>query len=843
MKMTDLLSQNLNVVYEWEEGRRAPIYGKLDSSVSKSLYLYLKFKFRKELYVHQAEAINAAIEGRHVGICTSTASGKTMCFSVPVFEELLKDQDSRALFIFPIKALSNDQMVKLKQMASGLGLRDVVHKFDGDVKGTEREEAIKKGRILVCTPDVLHYTLLRENNKAEFDNFFKNLKFVIIDECHVYNGVFGSNFAYILRRLRQVCLRKYSFPQFIMASATIGHPDEHFFNLTGIRDIKIVNNDGSPSFGKKYLFLEGARDVFLRDEIIKKIILLIQKGRQFIVFLHTRKEVENLYLELKQRFARAAEYVKPYRAGYEPEDRKGIEDSLRCGTLKGVFSTSALELGIDIPDLEVCMLIGLPGAKSSFLQRVGRVGRVSAGEVYVFKTNNAYDDYYFKHPEEFLHKEPEPNIINLCNRQLMLAHFACARAEAPSFDQPDFSDEIFPREFIEIVDRIRDFDFPDEILYCSAPHFDIQIRNISDPIYKVIVGNQPDDPSIGTISYSQLLREAYPDAAYAHLGRKYRVKRISYTKKDVYVSQRCSHSAVTKPICEVYVKERPTASYSVKSWPGVSIASTSLGIYESVKGYVEKKGDEKIQTYYKQPLMRYFVTQGSVVGLKLPGKIDYAGIQGVATVFENTFPLLYPCSSSDIGSFARTRGEDEAKIYLFDNVAGGLDITTCTMNMFPDLLKKAIENICGCSCGVEGCIKCIIPIGWHSYLANGNKESTLAVLQKIEKSIREHEVSVAEKRAEKMALNGQKFGQPMLAEGSVIFTGKCEEGVVVSSKSFNSSDINDRLYNIKVYGQVKSFLGRSLTLIQGGIELWCTSCGQESIDSLEERCPMCNARL
>jgi DEAD/DEAH box helicase domain-containing protein len=836
------LSDNLKVIYSWEDKQRKPVFGKINCSVHAKILLYLKFRLKKELYRHQVEAISAAIEGRHVGICTSTASGKSLCFAVPVLNQLLQNKNSRALFVFPIKALSNDQLEKLKKMALDLGLGDIVRKFDGDVNGPERQEAIRSAKILISTPDVLHATLLRDNNKKNFQEFFQNLKFVVIDECHIYNGVFGSNFAYVLRRLRQLCLRKNSDPQFILASATIGEPEKFFHSLTGINDIKIIAADSSPSHGKKYLLVEGGKNAFLRDEIIAFIIQLISKGTRFIVFSHTRKDVENLYLELKRRSDRAAERIMPYRAGYESADRKRIEDSLRSGTLVGVFSTSALEVGIDISELEVCILLGLPGSKSSFLQRVGRVGRGGPGEVFVFKMNNAYDDYYFRHPEEFFKKVPEPNILNLLNRQLMLGHFSCARTEAPNFDEPGLSGSVFPVEFIRIADRARDFDFPDEIFYSNSPHFDIQIRNIADPVYRIIAGDHADIPPMGTISYSQLLREAYIGAAYLHMGKKYLVQKISYTKKAVFVSPRCSYSRVTKPICEVYVKERPTTHLTVKSWPGIICSSTSLGIFEYVRGFIETGDKDKKETYYQQPLMRYFVTRGNVISLKMPGEVDYAGVQGVATVLENTFPLLYPCTQSDINSYAWTKGSDEAKIYLYDNVAGGLDITVNIMDLLHVLLNKATEKIINCNCGNEGCINCIVPTSWYSYQAYGNKESTLSLLRRIAENTQKNSGLFAEKQ-DVPAGGKQKYGKPMLTEGSVVFTGKCEEGVVRSSQVFVSGDIVDRIYNIKVNNREASFLGRSLTLIQGRIELWCTSCGQESIDPMEQVCPTCKVRL
>ncbi|MFZ3129823.1 MAG: DEAD/DEAH box helicase [Desulfosporosinus sp.] len=226
------------IIYDYLDSSRQGLYRKAPEALDSRLKLYTRFKYPKGLYYHQEECINSLLAGRHTALCTSAASGKSLGFSYPAMQEILGNSRARALFIYPIKALANDQIAKLKTLATDLGLNpELVRKFDGDVHGKDRLEALKMGRILVVTPDVLHTTLLRQNDEPLYSEFFEDLTLVILDECHVYTGVFGSNMAYVLRRLRQICRKKGSNPRFMMASATVGNPQEHLIHLTGIKDI------------------------------------------------------------------------------------------------------------------------------------------------------------------------------------------------------------------------------------------------------------------------------------------------------------------------------------------------------------------------------------------------------------------------------------------------------------------------------------------------------------------------------------------------------------------------------------------------------------------------------
>ncbi|ADG81930.1 DEAD/DEAH box helicase [Thermincola potens] len=850
-----LLGLNGNILFEHDEPEKPAKYSKLPEGLATSLNLITKFEFPKGLYAHQAKCIDSILQGKHTAICTSTASGKSLCFSYPVISEMLKNKKATALFIYPVKALANDQIRRIEQLAKKVNLNpSIIKKFDGDIHGEERKDALARGRILVATPDVLHTTMLRENNKEEYARFFANLRYVILDECHVYSGAFGSNMAYVVRRLRQVCKRNGSDPLFILASATVGNPHRHLSKLTGLENITVIGekDNGSPFYGKKYIMTE--TDGNVETFVLKLIKGLVNGEGKFLVFCHTRQEVEHLFLQLKRRDMEIEHYIKPYRAGYESGDRLGIENALRSGELKGVISTSALELGVDLPDLDICVMLGLPSTKCSLLQQAGRVGRAAQGTVVIIKTRNAFDNYYFNHPRELFEKPLEPLVLHLENRPLMIAHYACARAESGNFDNPGLDMDIFGEPFIRLAHKIRDFDFPDEILYVQQPHFDVQIRCIDDPSYNIIIGYDPQAPPIGKITYSQILREAYPDAVYLHMGKPFRVKGLSHSKKAVFVDARCSFS-LTKPKAEIFVKERHCSSGGmVKKWHDLlEIRQTSLSTIEKVTGLTEFHGKNKSEHRYKQPLMRHFVTEGVIISLRGLNHISHSAVVGLATALEHSYPMCYPCAREDIASYAWTRGNEEGHIYLFDNSAGGLALTWAALDNFARLLELTYNTVANCSnCNnnpeQNGCINCVDANRWYTYNVHSDRSAVLGLLGEIQRITESVEPRVfvtgsVQKIREKYATDEKKqYGRTMISSGSLVFTGRHQEGFVVSSQPFKSS-VDDRLYDISVDGTIFKFIGSSLTLLKGTVEKWCLNCGEEAIEYSEENCPVCGVKL
>lgn len=540
-----LLSQSGYVITDkHEEPARQARFSKGPEVLDAKIAEYLNNQFNGNLFIHQAQAIAEVMEGKNVVLSTGTASGKTLSFAVPVFNFLMRDSRAKAMFFYPTKALAGDQLRSLSDMAVALGLGKIVYRFDGDVHEPERREALKKGRLFICTPDVLHATILRRNEDPEYDALLANLALVILDECHVYSGAFGSNMAFVIRRLRQVCKRKGCDPCFIAASATSRNPGKHLEMLVG-KSFTVIDEsmNGSPHSGRQFLMVKPQRE---DDEecVYLFISKLVDEGKRFIAFCHSRRMAELFYYRLVERFPQLKQKVMPYRSGYEPEDRRLIEESLREGTLTGVISTSALELGIDLPGLEYCIHLGLPSTSMSFWQRSGRVGRQPGvqGKIVIIPSGNAIDDYYHNHPEKLYGRQLEELVLHLDNRCLLLSHFACARAESGDFENPSLDNEIFGKDFVDLCDKIDEMEFVDDILMSPEPHRHLNIRCIDDPTYEIPSGGR----LLGTITFSQLLREAYEGAVYRHMGEAYRVQRVRYKDQIVEVKPE-SPSAQTSP--------------------------------------------------------------------------------------------------------------------------------------------------------------------------------------------------------------------------------------------------------------------------------------------------------
>lgn len=763
------------IIHQRLEPGRKGIYRAVPASLHSSIRLYSRFEYPQGLYAHQSACIESVLAGQDTAICTSTASGKSVAFSFPTMHELLRNHEARALFVYPMKALANDQIIKLQGLAKSLGLNPgIVRKFDGDVHGKDRQDALEHGRLLVVTPDVLHTTILRENGQSLYGELFQHLTLVILDECHVYSGVFGSNMAYVVRRLRQVCRRHGSDPRFIMASATVGNPYEHFSKLTGLENIKILgqDNDGSPRFDRHFYLVEPPE--YVDAYLLRVIAELARKRIRFLVFGQTRQQVERITEQLRLKTPEVGSRVEAYRAGLNADDRLHIEKAFRHNQLSGLIATSALELGVDLPDLAVCILVGLPGTKASFLQQAGRIGRHEEGHVIVLRTESAYDNYYFRNPERLFSKPLEPLAVNLDNEPLMIAHYACARVESGHFEAPDLDGDVFGGNFARLAGKVRDFDFPDEILYVKEPHFEVNIRCLNDPSYRIIAGFDPTDPPIGTLTYSQLLREAYPQAVYLQRGKRYKVTGMSYTKKVVFVDARCSLYMHTKPRAEVYIKERYRSGGAMKLWKsGIALKQTSLGIMEKVLGCRIQSGNERQEVIYAQPLMRHFVTDGIALSLKGMTHISYAAVVGLATALENAFPMGYSCAKEDIVSYAWTNS-DEARIYLYDNSSGGLALT------------------------------------W-------------AALDKMDGGVTLDEI---------------KQGVPVIAAGSTIALRSGQRGTILGWRLENSQVIYEaKLDSGKTIALRNT--GGNIALVQGEQSIVCLGCGADGIAEDAFECPVC----
>src|SRR6184192_112432 len=420
----------------------SPVFAPLPSDLNPELVAALARRGIERLYSHQAEAYSAVRNGRHLVVVTPTASGKTLCYNLPVLQRMLEDPQRRAIYLFPTKALAQDQLAELGALKRGLPIDLRVDTYDGDTAPGRRTAIREAGHIVMTNPDMLHTGILPHHTR--WRRLFSSLEFVVIDELHTYRGLFGSQVANVIRRLKRVCAFYGSHPTFICASATIANPRELAQRLLEEDDIALIDRSGAPRGERRLIFYNPP--LLNRELGVRKSSMLearriaapwIRAGTQTIVFCRSRLQVEVMLSYLRQDLAPrldARQRVRGYRAGYLPLHRREIEVGLRAGEITGVVSTNALELGIDIGSLQCAVLVGYPGTIASTWQQLGRAGRRS-GSVGVFVASSSpLAQFIVRHPEYFLGASPEEGLIDPDNLLLLAAHLQAGLFELPFVD-------------------------------------------------------------------------------------------------------------------------------------------------------------------------------------------------------------------------------------------------------------------------------------------------------------------------------------------------------------------------------------------------------------------------
>jgi len=400
----------------------APLPEALDPALSGAL----QEQGISQLFSHQAEAVSAALAGRDVLVTTPTASGKTLCYNLPVLQALRADPEARALYLFPTKALAHDQSVALQRLIAAAGGEIGVNPYDGDTPRGARRTIRRSARVVLTNPDMLHGGILPHHSR--WSAFLKSLRFVVIDELHVYRGVFGSHLANVLRRLERLLAFYGTRVQYLASSATLANPQALGSQLTG-RQMQLVSDSGASTGARHYVFMHAGPQGSYLETARELASRCIHAGHQTILFGPTRQAVELLTRYLRDEFG---DRVAGYRGGYLPQERREIEQRLREGQLRGVISTTALELGIDIGQLDVAILAGYPGSIASTLQQAGRAGRAGEAALTVLVgRNNPLDQYILGHPDYFFDRSPEHALINPDNLRVLVGHLRCAAFELP----------------------------------------------------------------------------------------------------------------------------------------------------------------------------------------------------------------------------------------------------------------------------------------------------------------------------------------------------------------------------------------------------------------------------
>jgi len=703
----------------------------------------------KSLYSHQAEALDLARSGANVMVATPSASGKTLCYNLPVAESLLAARTNRALYLFPTKALAQDQRRTLVGLlGKGIARDEDCVVFDGDTSQQSRAEIKKRARIVLTNPDMLHLGILP--NHRSWSRLLSNLKYVVVDEAHVYRGVFGSHVANVLRRLRRLCAYYGSHPQLIACSASIANPKEHAEGLAGL-PFEVVDRDGSPCGSKYFVFwnpplISKANDAraSANGEATALFVHLMRSNVRSLVFTRTRRITELIYVYARRELASTslADRISPYRAGYTPEDRRNIEQRLFDGDLLGVVATTALELGIDIGDLDATVLTGYPGSISSTWQQAGRSGRRKGDSLSVLVgLDNPLDQYFMRHPEYFFGKQFENALINPDNPHILMPHLLCAAWEMPLSPQDGqiFGDNFgaLSSQLVEdgllilrgrLAGRSRHEPVLVTRLYASPnvayPAQDVSIRSSSSKRFSILDESR-DGAQIETIENTMAFFQVHPGAVYLHQGESFLVKELDLERRAALVTPtEVDYYTQAKDITDVRVikvlKEK-RLPHSRVNFGEVEVTTRVIGFRRKKQFSEEVLGEEALDL----PSQR-FSTQA--VWFSLPEQLDQrllakghdlaGGLHAAEHASIAMLPLFALCDRNDIGGVSTMMHPDtgEAGIFIYDAYPGGVGIAEMGFNKVEDLWRAALKVIAECPCH-DGCPSCV-----HSPKCGNNNE-------------------------------------------------------------------------------------------------------------------------
>jgi len=668
----------------------------------------------RHLYRHQVEATDAIRAGKNVVVATPTASGKTLIYNLPVFERLLCDPHTHALYLFPLKALAQDQLKTFERMALGAEqIRPTAAIYDGDTpSGQRRRLRASPPNLLITNPEMLHLALLPYHHN--WSSFFARLAFVVVDELHTYRGVMGSHMALVFARLLRVCSYHGVRPVFVLSSATIANPEQLAVQLTGL-PVQVVAAGTAPR-GRHHV-------VFVNPDggAVQTAILLLKaalhRGLRTIVYTQSRRLTELIAMWVHDRGSGYASRIHAYRAGYLPEERREIEAGLADGRLLAVVATSALELGIDIGNLDLCLLVGYPGTIMATWQRAGRVGRgMQESAVVLVAGQDALDQYFMRNPEDFFNRSPESAVINPTNPVIVSRHLVCAACELPLEPlEPLLAEPAVCREAQRLEGRgelLRDEQ--GERLYAARrqPHREVDLRGAGKQFH--IVDGRCGD-TVGQIDGFRAFRETHPGAVYLHMGRTYVVRALDVSGATVSVSemQVDYHTRVrTRKSTEILERQQ-----SCSVW-GTRVHYGRLRVTDQVTGY-EKRHTRTGRVLQIVPLKlapNVFETEGFWVEVPLgvqqaleSKNLHFMGaIHAMEHAAIGILPLLVMTDRNDLGGISTPFHPQVgcAAVFIHDAVPGGVGLSRLAFHKARDLLVGTREAVASCPCS-SGCPSCV----------------------------------------------------------------------------------------------------------------------------------------
>lgn len=740
------------------------------------------------LYTHQAEAAEAVHAGKNVVIVTPTASGKTLCYNLPVLNATLENSDSRALYLFPTKALAQDQLAELHDLNQRLDNRFGVYTYDGDTPADARRSIREKGHVVLTNPDMLHTGILPHHTR--WTRLFENLRYIVLDELHTYRGVFGSHLCNVLRRLRRIARFYGRDPQFICCSATIANPGELASRLIE-SEVEVLNANGAPATEKTFVFYNPPvvnRALGIRRSCINESSRVAQeflkRDLQTMVFANSRLHTEILLTYLQQanpQLPGKPDTIRGYRGGYLPNERREIERGLRDGKIRGVVSTSALELGIDVGSLDTVVMAGYPGTIAATWQRAGRAGRRSGSSCAVLVASSSpLDQFIVRHPDYFFGNTPEHAFIQPDNLEILINHLKCAAFELPigpndkigDVDLPDLCARLAEAGYLHLAGD--NYHWTQE----AYPADTISLRSVTSDNF-VIVDITGAPTVIGEVDFPSALVFLHEKAIYIHGGQQHHVEHLDFKERKAYV-KRVDVDYYTDAVR--YTQVRPLEIAATEHCGSdqrgehsychgdVLVRSQVVG-FKKIKFFTnENIGDGKLELPENEMhTTSYWITLERPLLESLPFTVSerQSGMFGLLHALESVATLLLMCDSRDLGTaigerppapdsnssaagaqqdtphlgtienFTPTRLQDalssnpkeffEPNLYLFDAYPGGIGFSEPLFRTHALLVRKTRELIAACPC-VQGCPSCVGPAG---DLAPRAKEAALAILDRL----------------------------------------------------------------------------------------------------------------
>ena len=667
-----------------------------------------------ELYRHQADAVDVIRSRRHLAVATPTASGKTLIYNLCVLENILKNPASKALYIFPLKALAQDQLRTFEELsASCQTVNPTAAIYDGDTSAWHRKRIRETPpNVLLTNPEMIHLALLPHHQK--WAEFFAELDIVVIDEVHTYRGIMGSHMAQVFRRLQRICSYYGAAPAFIFCSATVSNPAQLTEQLTGL-NVKTVTGSGAPRGGKHIVFVNPDQSPAHTAILLLKAAL--HRNLRTIVYTQSRKLTELIAIWAGKQSGGFASRISAYRAGFLPEERREIEARLAGGDLLAVISTSALELGIDIGDLDLCFLVGYPGSVVATWQRSGRVGRSGQDSALILIAGeDALDQYFMRHPDDLIKGEPEAAVVNPCNPEILSKHIVCAAAELPlATDEPLMSVEPVKTSVAEleaIGELLRSADGKELYSKRRAPQRRVDLRGTGNR-FQIVCSKTGQ--SRGEIDGFRAFKETHPGAIYLHKGNTYLVDildldtataKVTPAKVDYYTRVRSDKST---EILEVFDEK---AVWNTKVFSG------RLKITDQVTGYekwrIHAKRKLSVIPLNLPPLV--FETEG--LWLKIPLEVQriaeskhfhfMGGIHAMEHAAIGIFPLLVMADRNDLGGIAMPfhHQTNSAAVFIYDGVPGGAGLSKQAFRRARQLLTHTLDVVSACKCEY-GCPACV----------------------------------------------------------------------------------------------------------------------------------------